>query len=116
MAKTTDYPLFEHWYRTMDWILDRCDRMPKHIRFTVSGRMVALSIEIAEWIAEAVYTKERQQLLSGVNKNLEKLRLYFRLCKDRRYISLSQYEYISREINQAGKMCGGWLKSQDGHA
>jgi hypothetical protein len=111
MAHVSEYPLYEHWYRTLNWILDRCDRMPKHTRFTVSGRIAQLSIEIAERIAEAIYTRERRQLLLAVNMNLEKLRLYFRLCKDRQYLSLGQYEYISRELNQAGKMCGGWLKS-----
>lgn len=116
MAKATDYPLYEHWYRTLNWILDRCDRMPRHTRFTVSGRIAQLSIEVAEWITEAIYTRDRQELLRAVNKNLEKLRLYFRLCKDRQYLSLGQYEFISREVNQAGVMCGGWLKNSGGHA
>ena len=110
MSKSSDYPLFEHWYQTMNWIMDRCDRMPKHTRFTVSGRIVQLSIDTAELITEAIYTRDRQPLLLAVNKNLEKLRLYFRLSKDRQYIGAGQYEHISREINKAGIMCGGWLK------
>lgn len=116
MAKPSDYPLFEHWYRTLNWILDRCDRMPKHTRFTVSGRIAHLSIEVAEWITEAIYSRDRYAILLAINKNLEKLRLYMRLSKDRQYLSLGQYEYISREINQAGVMCGGWLKNSKGNA
>ena len=105
------YPLFEHWYKTTDWILDRCDKMPKHTRFTISGRVANLAIETLEVLAEAAYSKEKIPLLRRVNLNLEKLRLFFRLVHDRRYLSPSQYEFVQTEINTAGKMCGGWIKS-----
>jgi hypothetical protein len=106
------YPLFEHWYKTANWILDKCDRMPKHTRFTVSGRMANLAIETIELLAEAVYSKDKAPFLERVNMNLEKLRLFFRLCYDRHYIGQQQYEFIQGEINTAGRMCGGWLKAQ----
>lgn len=109
MPQPKDYPIFEQWYRTLNWLLERCERMPKHTRFTVSGRMVNLASETTELLLEAIYTKERQALLKRVNLNLEKLRFFNRLCKDRRYLSISQYEYLAREINKTGKMCGGWL-------
>lgn len=112
MPTPNQYPLFEHWYKTMNWLLDRCERMPKHLRFTVSGRMVSMCTDIAELLLEAIYSKEKTAKLLAVNLQLEKLRLYCRLCKDRSYLTLTQYEYISREINEAGKMCGGWLKNQ----
>ena len=112
MAQPQDYPLFDHWYRTVNWLLERCERMPKHTRFTVSGRMVNLATETTELLIEAVYSKERTHLLRRINLNLEKLRFFNRLCKDRQYLSLAQYEFFAREINKTGTMCGGWAKSQ----
>jgi hypothetical protein len=112
MAQPQDYPLFDHWYRTVNWLPERCERMPKHTRFTVSGRMVNLATETTELLIEAVYSKERTQLLRRINLNLEKLRFFNRLCKDREYLSLAQYEFLAREINKAGKMCGGWAKDR----
>lgn len=111
MSHPKEYPLYEHWYRTLNWVLDRCDRMPRHTRFTVSGRIAALAIETSELLLGAIYSKERLPLLQAANLNFERLRLYFRLCKDRNYLSVAQYEYISREVNKAGAMCGGWIKS-----
>lgn len=111
MPQPKDYPLFEQWYQTMNWLLDRCERMPKHTRFTVSGRMVNLATETMELLLQAIYTKDRNALLQRINLNLEKLRFFNRLSKDRRYLSLSQYEYLAREINTTGKMCGAWSKS-----
>lgn len=106
------YSIFEQWYKTMQYILDRCDAMPKHTRFTISGRIVNLSIENIELITEAIYTKDRNGLLLRLNMNLEKLRIFVRLSKDRSYISLAQYEYLSEAINTTGKMVGGWLKEK----
>jgi hypothetical protein len=106
-----DYPLYEHWYKTTDWILDKCDKLPKHTRFTIAGRIANLSLDVLELLTEAVYTKQKAVILTRVNLLLEKLRLLFRLCFDRRYISPTQYEFIQTEINTAGKMVGGWLKS-----
>jgi hypothetical protein len=112
MPQPSDYPVFEQWYKTMNWLLDRCERMPKHTRFTVSGRMVNLATATMELFLQAIYSRDRVHLLRQINLNLEKLRFFNRLCKDRRYFSLVQYEYLAREINSTGKMCGAWSKNQ----
>jgi hypothetical protein len=103
--------LLEHWYRTSDWLLDKCDRFPKQTRFTIAGRVANLTLDALELITEATYSKEKQGLLTRTNLCFEKLRFLLRLCYDRRYINPAQYEFIQSEINTAGKMCGGWLKS-----
>ncbi|MBK8490232.1 MAG: four helix bundle protein [Saprospirales bacterium] len=63
MASPTGYPLFEQWYKTNDWILDKCDKLPRSTRFTLSGRIANLSLEVLELITEAIYTHERSPLL-----------------------------------------------------
>ncbi len=109
MSQPSTYPLFEHWYKTTDWILDKCDKMPKHVRFTMAGRIANLALDTLDLINEAIYTKERKPLLGRVNMHLERLRIFFRLCHDRHYISPTQYQFVQQEINTAGKMCGGWM-------
>lgn len=109
--KPNDYPVFTHWYKTLGWILNRIEGFPKDVRFTVSNRIANLSLDIAERLIEAIYTKNRRPILSEVNLKLEKLRILFRLSMDRRYISMKQHEYISTQLNETGKMIGGWLKT-----
>ena len=111
MANPENYKIFVHWYKTMDWILDKCEKMPVNTRFTISNRMGALCVENIELLVEAIYRSNRRAYLESFNMNLEKLRVFFRICHERRYISHEQYRYIATEINEAGKMCGGWLKS-----
>ena len=110
MSHPDQYPIFDMWYKATDWILDKCEKMPRSVRFSLSQRIVQLSLDILEKIVEAIYTKDRVHLLKSINLNLEKLRLLFRLCKDRKYLSIAQYEYIGKTVNSTGKMCGGWLK------
>ena len=107
---TDDYPLYVHWYKTLSWILDCVERLPKKVRFSLATRITDLSLEVLELIIEAIYQKDRVDLLKKVNLNLEKLRVLFRLSFERRYLSIKQYEFISRLLNEAGKMTGGWIK------
>ncbi len=110
MSKTIDYPLFVHWAKTLDWIMDRCEAMPKHTRFTISSRIISMSLEVMEYIVEVIYRKQKKPLLRQINLLLEKLRVFFRICFQRKYISHRQYVYISEQVDFAGKMVGGWLK------
>lgn len=111
MPTPLNYPLFDYWYKTCDWILQTCDGMPKYTRFTISGRISNMALDITAMITEAIYTKDRVPILKGVNLLLEQLRILFRLCKDRRYVSLAQYTFIIEALIQCGKMAGGWIKA-----
>jgi len=111
MAQLNDFPLFVHWYKTLDYILERCEKMPVNTRFTIANRIATLAVENIEYITDAIYRKEKRIYLENMNRNLEKLRILFRLCHDRRYISTQQYGYISEQLNESGKMVGGWLKT-----
>lgn len=111
MSKNQDYPIYVLWIDTLDWILACLDRYPRSVRYSVSSRIANYSLEVLDLIVEAIYTRERKALLTGINLRLEKLRVFFHLSLKRRYISQGQYQYVSQAINSAGAMVGGWSKS-----
>jgi len=41
------------------------------------------------------------------------MRCILRLCKELNIFTINSYEYISREINEAGSFIGGWVKQQE---
>lgn len=108
-----DYPIFDHWYTTLDWILQTVEKYPKNARFSIASRIADISLDAMESVIEAIYSKNRKHILLKFNMHLEKLRVFFRLSHHRRYISVSQYEYISKAIDKAGRMAGGWIKSNE---
>lgn len=105
-----DYPLFVHWYKTLDWILSAAENFPKSARFSLASRITGSALDTIELIIDAIYTRDRLHILDQVNLHLEKQRVLFRIAHDRRYISTRQYEHIARAIDDAGRMAGGWRK------
>ncbi|KXB09155.1 hypothetical protein AKJ60_00850 [candidate division MSBL1 archaeon SCGC-AAA385M11] len=106
-----DYPIFVHWYNTLDWILSRVENFPKNARFSIASRIADLALETMESIIEAIYARQRLHILDRINLYIEKQRVLFRLAHSRQYISTSQYEYIANALDEAGKMTGGWRKA-----
>lgn len=106
-----DFPIFVKWFDATDWILEAVEKFPKSVRFTLSGRMANITLDVMEGIIEAIYTKNRSHILARLNLNMEKLRVLFRISHKRRYISNQQYEHVSGLIDETGRMIGGWRRS-----
>jgi hypothetical protein len=107
-----DYPIFVKWVEATDWIMSTVEKFPKTVRFTVSSRIVNMTLDVLEGIVEAIYTRNRSHILRRLNLYIEKLRVLFRISFTRRYISKAQYEFVSGLLDETGRMIGGWEKAQ----
>lgn len=106
-------PLFVQWYDFLKWLLEKTEKFPKKIRFTLTNRIDNLGLDIIEGIIEARYSKDKKGILRQTDLSMEKLRVLLRICHDLRYLDTKGYEFASKEINKAGKMVGGWRKQQE---
>ena len=79
-----DYPIFVKWLSILDWLMDRAESFPKSVRFTVSSRLVNLSLEIMDGIIELIYSRNKAKMINQANLKLEKLRVLIRICFKRR--------------------------------
>jgi len=100
-------------YELLRWLMQRVAKYPRDYRFTLGDRTVSLGLEILERLIEAAYTKVRGEPLQAANLALEKLRFMVRLAKDERCLSVKQYEFASKSINEVGKQIGGWRKQAE---
>jgi hypothetical protein len=64
---------------------------------------------VLDGLLQARYTRERAEVLRRVNLNLERPR--FGLAKDLHCLSLNNYGFAARSVEEIGKMVGGWLKT-----
>ena len=97
-----------------DLILDvtsRVRKFPRDYKFVLGDRILKNLYDILDLLITAVYSKDKRTTLKDVNIKLEQLRYQIRLSKDYRIINLKQYEYVSGNINEIGKMIGGWIKA-----
>ena len=102
---------FARWYEFLKWMLDVTAKFPRTARFTVTSRVDNLALDVLETIIEYRYDRRARRSYAGrLNIKLEKLRVLFRLCHDRKYVSNSQYERAVVGINEVGNLVGGWLK------
>lgn len=111
MKDLSEYTIFNKWYNILKYYLDRVEKYPRDAKFIIGDRICKIILDIQEIIIECIYTKVKREKLIKVNIYTEQLRIYTRLSFERKYLSVNQYEYLSFEINEFGKMLGGWVKT-----
>ena len=107
-----ELPVFVKWMSFVDWLLDVTQKFPKNIRFTMTNRVENFSLDIVEDLVEARYTSRKASVLRRANLKLEKIRILLRICHEKKYLSKNSYLYAMKEMNEVGRMIGGWEKQQ----
>jgi hypothetical protein len=99
-------------YDMIVWYSPKISEYPKKYKYTIGERITNTQLTILERIIEAKYTSgsKKKHFLRQANLNLEKLRFLVRLSKDLQCISIKEYEFASKNINEIGQMVGGWEK------
>jgi hypothetical protein len=85
-------------------------KFPKNHRYTLGSRIEEKTLEIIELLTKAYYSKDKAEHLDSANINIELLRFLLRLSSDFRFISLNYYAMIIGDLDEIGKMTGGWRK------
>ena len=99
-------------YDLILWFSQKISLYPRKFKYSLGDRITNLQLDILESVIEAKYTdgKRKSHYLRRTNLDLEKLRFMVRISKDLQCISISQYEYAAKQINEIGQMVGGWEK------
>lgn len=107
-------PLFIHWEKTLGDLLDRTLKFPKAVRFTFASRIDAAALDVLEKTAEACYAsgERKRVVLAEIDLALVRLRVLLRVCHARAYIDHRGFEHVMRNVDDAGRMVGGWRKEQ----
>ena len=87
--------------------------LPRSQKFTLGDKIQTHLSELLELLIRAYYAPpvQKREKLNQVNITLEILRHYFRLCFDLNYIPFKKYEGFAQQLNEIGRMVGGWIKS-----
>ena len=108
-----DLIIFKKTYAFSKWLFNHTNKFPKSHRFSVAVKIENGILELLRDITIANHRKHKLPLLKAADEELISLRIYFRLSHDLRFISTSSYEYGIKQMEEIGRMLGGWIKSQN---
>lgn len=99
-------------YRLLLWLNPTAERFPQSQKFLLGDRTQACALDVLERLIEATYQRERRKTLTKANLGLAKLRILCRLAHELRHLDYRRYEYAARQIDDVGRLVGGWLKAE----
>lgn len=101
-------------YQLILWLYGTVNKFPKSQRFVLGQHIENTALTILKQIIEANKEKEKVHILQSISTKLDLLRTLIRLAKDLKFISIDQYMFVATEMNEVGKMLGGWIKVSGG--
>ena len=93
------------------WIIPHIDKLPKNRRYTLGEKLESRIIAVLESLVAAAYTKQKKQILSQANVDLEVSRHLWRLCYEFRVVSIGSYQHGSALLFELGKQVGNWQRA-----
>lgn len=100
-------------YDFLLYLNQQVSKFPKNQRYNLGERIESIALDVFEGIVDALYTKDKIQILKKTNLSLEKVRLLLRLSKDLELINLHRYEVMTKMLHEIGSELGGWIKQQN---
>jgi len=68
-------------------------------------------LDLLDILIEARYVREKALLLDRANIVLERFRFQMRMARDLKALALNSFEFQAQEVEEIGRMIGGWRKS-----
>ena len=93
------------------WIIPQIDKLPRNRRYTLGEKLETRLIEVLECLVSAAYAKQKRQILSQANIDIEVCRHLWRLCYDFRAVSSGSYQHGSKLFFELGTQVGNWQRA-----
>jgi len=105
-----DLIIFKKSYDFSKWLFQHTNKFPKSHRFSAAVRLENAMLEFLRLISIANNRHQKLPLLRTADEELVTLRILMRFSHDLRFINTKSYEYAIKQLEEIGKMLGGWIK------
>ena len=92
-------------------------QFPRAERYALATEIKQSMYKIMRLIIQANKQRNKRQLQNEIDVELDVLRMFIRLAAEKQtknqpaYLPLRKYEIWSKQLNEIGKMLGGWIKA-----
>ena len=104
-------PIFVRTYDLLNWLIPHTLQFPRQQRFVLAQAVQQAAFALHEQLVQAAYATEPLPWLRQADVTLTRLRIYLRLCRDWKLLSLRQHAHAAGLVDEIGKMLGSWIKS-----
>jgi hypothetical protein len=84
---------------------------PKSQRFLLSNKLLETNMRMLRLTIIANSKRERSLEQAQISVNLDIFRVYVRIAKDVKFLSIKKYGIVMKKINEIGKLLTAWKKS-----
>jgi hypothetical protein len=109
-----DVPIVRSLYVTYAFWNEVLNKFPKAQRYQLGTTCSQYLLDILELLLAAAQTIEAKEKIGSLRRasvKLDTLKLLIRLCKNCKCISNSSYLQMESQLQEIGKMLGGWTRS-----
>lgn len=106
-----DLKIFQKVYDFLLWLKPTVQRFTKAHKYSLGLELEKEAIELLKNIVKANLSRTNKKTsIEECLVHYELVRIFIRLAKDYKLLSLRQYEFASEKLSEIGKMLGGWYK------
>lgn len=107
---TSESPIFVRTYDLLLWLLPTVRKFPRDQRPGLGRAVEQAALALQEHLTAAALGSDPASDLQRADVDLALLRHRLRLCYDLRLISIGQYQHVSAQAAEIGRLLGGWRR------
>ena len=110
MGLYSELPVYKASYDLLVIIFDYSRGFTREYKYTIGEKLKNETVEMITNIYRANCRKEKSALIVQALENVEVIRLYMRLLKDLRQVSIRKFVEINEQIESISRQLNGWNK------
>jgi len=111
MAQYEHLPVYKKSYDLLLAVYQSVGIFSKEFKYTIGEKLKNESLDLIVSIYKANGRKEKLEMIVEAKEHLEVLRLYVRISKDLKQITLKKMIFLNEFIESIAKQLSGWEKA-----
>ena len=107
-----ELPVYKATYDLLLEIFRFTRGFSKEYKYTVGESIKKETLELITLIYRSNSKQNKTETIQEAREKIEALRLFIRLMKDLRQISLKRFVQVNKQVENVSKQLTGWQKSQ----
>ena len=110
MGRYNEFPVYKASYDLLLDIFRFTKNISKEFKYTVGESLKKETTKLITLIYRANSKKDKYDVIQEARERIEIIRLFIRLMKDLKQISIKRFVLVNKQIENVSKQLTGWQK------